>query len=113
VRAGQTVTFTITLANSGRGAARDVHVCSDLPAGLAFVSARPTGTLSQGRRCWTVRTLGAGKRATFTVRARVLNGAGGIRGVRASATARGTRTTTAERAVRVIAVETRGGGVTG
>ena len=114
VRAGQTVTFTIALVNSGRGPARAVRVCSTLPSGLADLGSRPRGTVSQGRRCWNMGTLAAGRRATFTLRARALNGAGGIRGVRASATARGVRTSTATRAVRVIAGDTgRGGGVTG
>jgi uncharacterized repeat protein (TIGR01451 family) len=118
VRAGGTVRYRIIVTNASAFALRSVHVCDDLPAGLVFRSAKPHAKLSHGRYCWTIPQLGAGKHKAFTVKARVLRGAGGRKVNVATATApnaRGARSRSAiaSAPVVVIAGTTRSGGVTG
>ena len=48
VVAGETLTYTLTVANAGPSSASDVVVTDDLPAGVAFVSADPSqGTCAE------------------------------------------------------------------
>ncbi|MFO0807782.1 MAG: SdrD B-like domain-containing protein [Gemmataceae bacterium] len=69
---GQTVTFTLTLTNSGPGDATGVTVTDVLPAGLAFVSASTaTGSYSSTTGIWTIGALANGATATLTLRATV------------------------------------------
>lgn len=118
IRAGGSLSYRITVTNASSFALRSVRVCDDLPAGLAFVSANPKATLSKGQHCWTVRTLGAKKSKTFTVRVRVLRGTSGRKVNTATATApnaRGARSRAAADTapIQVIAGVVRAGGVTG
>lgn len=118
VSAGGRLRYRIAVTNASPFALRRVRVCDALPAGLVFVSARPRARLSGGRRCWTVRRLGARKSRRFVVDVRVLGGASGRKVNVATATApnaRGARgrAATAKRPVQVIAGQVRGGGVTG
>jgi uncharacterized repeat protein (TIGR01451 family) len=118
VRAGGTVTYKIKVTNASAFALRSVRVCDDLPSGLVFVSSTPKAKLVKGRHCWTVRALGAKKSKTFTMKVRVLRGAGGRKVNVATATApnaRGARSraATGTAAIRVLPVAARGGGVTG
>ena len=70
---GETVTFTVTVANAGPSPATGVVVTDALPAGLTFVSATPSqGTYAAP--AWTVGTLsetGAAATATLTIVATV------------------------------------------
>src|SRR5262249_42327503 len=55
---GDTVTFTITLTNSGPATATSVTVQDVLPVGLTFVSATPSqGTYNPSTSVWTVGTV--------------------------------------------------------
>jgi large repetitive protein len=67
---GQPVVYTLTVANAGPSAAKDVRVVDPLPRGVSFVSAKP----SQGRcvggatvRC-ALGTIAAGAKATIAIR---------------------------------------------
>jgi len=118
VRAGGTLTYKIRVTNASAFALRSVRVCDRLPSGLVFAGAKPKAKLSKGKRCWTIRTLGAGKSKTLTLKARVLKGAGGRKVNVATATApnaRGARSraATGRAAIRVLPTQARGGGVTG
>jgi uncharacterized repeat protein (TIGR01451 family) len=118
VRAGGTLTYKIRVTNASAFALRSVRVCDDLPSGLVFVSSTPKAKVSKGKRCWTVRALGAKKGKTFTLKVRVLSGAGGRKVNVATATApnaRGARSraATGTAAIQVKPVAARGGGVTG
>src|SRR5262249_8243723 len=55
---GDTITFTITLNNTGPDSATNVAVNDLLPSGLTFVSAAPSqGTYNNSTRVWTVGTV--------------------------------------------------------
>ena len=69
IRAGQTVDFTISVRNIGRGMARNVAVCDRLPGGLVFTRA-PRARLVKGDACWRIARLGPGERTFFAVRVR-------------------------------------------
>ncbi len=53
VKAGQTVTWTITVTNTGSQTASDVSVADLVPAGLTFVSADAGGSLVTGVVTWS------------------------------------------------------------
>ena len=56
---GDTITFTVTLTNTGPDAATGVQVTDLLPAGLTFVSADPSqGTYTAATGLWDVGTRG-------------------------------------------------------
>jgi uncharacterized repeat protein (TIGR01451 family) len=66
---GDTVTFTVALSDNGPSAATGVGVFDLLPAGLVFVSAKPSqGTYSSGSGLWTVGTVKKKKKKTVTLR---------------------------------------------
>lgn len=69
-RPGEVVDYRIRVRNRGRKAARRVRVCDRLPSGLRLMKAR--GAKSNAKRaCWTLKRLGAGKKRTFRVTAKV------------------------------------------
>ena len=69
---GDTVTFTVTLSNSGPNPANGVTVQDSLSAGLTFVSASVSqGSFAAGT--WTVGTVNNGTTATLTLQARVVS----------------------------------------
>ena len=69
---GDTITFTIQVANRGPDTATSVVVNDQLPAGLTFVSATPSqGTYSQSTGVWTVGTVTTGTVPVLAVRALV------------------------------------------
>ena len=71
---GDTVTFTVMLVNSGPAAATGVVVADPLPAGLQFVSAKPSeGTYDSTTGTWTVGGVAVGAPQTLTITAKVVN----------------------------------------
>jgi uncharacterized repeat protein (TIGR01451 family) len=61
VRAGDLVSYTLVVKNTGRATAHNVRVCDTLPAGVTVTSAG-SGKLSGGVVCWTVGILARGRR---------------------------------------------------
>jgi uncharacterized repeat protein (TIGR01451 family) len=73
-KVGDTVTFTVTLANNGPSLATDVQVSDPLPPGLTFVSATPSqGAYSGGTGLWTVGTVASGAQAVLQLQAHVVS----------------------------------------
>ena len=69
---GDTITFTVTVTNSGPGEATGVQVSDGLPAGLTLVSSTPSqGTYSPDTSVWEVEGLASGAAATLALAARV------------------------------------------
>jgi uncharacterized repeat protein (TIGR01451 family) len=116
IAAGGTVTYRIKVSTSV-ATAKDLKVCDALPLGLMFVSASPTTGLSNGRECWTIRSLAPGQSRTLMLHARALTGTHGTLVNHATATATGTKTAHAEAKVTVTQASGSGqppaGGVTG
>jgi uncharacterized repeat protein (TIGR01451 family) len=70
---GASVTFTVTLTNTGPSAASGVLINDLLPAGLTFVSAAPSqGTYDSVGGVWTVGALANGAQATLALQALVV-----------------------------------------
>ena len=70
---GGTLTYTMTLANTGTGDATGVVAQDALPAGTGFVSADTDGfgTFDAATGAWNIGTIAAGTTATLTVTATV------------------------------------------
>ena len=69
---GDTITYTITLGDSGPDAATGVQVQDALPSGLTFVSATPSqGTYDSASGLWSVGTVNVGSPVTLTIQATV------------------------------------------
>src|SRR5262249_20654609 len=67
---GDTITYTVTLTNSGPDAATGVTVADPLPAGLTFVSAAPSqGSYDPGSGAWAVGTVAPAVRPALQVTA--------------------------------------------
>src|SRR5262249_5243146 len=65
---GDTVTFTITLHNSGPDPATGVQINDPLPAGLTFVSATPSqGSYDPATGVWDLGTVNPGTPPTLTL----------------------------------------------
>ena len=71
VTVGQTVTYRITVHNTGPNQATGVTVTDQLPDGLTFLSANGTpGSYDPGTGQWTVGALADGATATLVLRAK-------------------------------------------
>jgi uncharacterized repeat protein (TIGR01451 family) len=70
-RAGETLTYILTISNVGAQAATGVMVTDTLPAHTTFVAASDGGTESAGVVTWPVFDLAAGASLTRTVTVRV------------------------------------------
>jgi len=114
VRAGGRIRYAIRVTNPSSIPVENVRVCDRLPSGLAFVSASPRATRSDGRYCWSLGTLAADASKTVRLVVRALRGTRGGRTNTATVTGRGARARSdASPAVNVLAAGVRGGGVTG
>jgi uncharacterized repeat protein (TIGR01451 family) len=71
---GDTITFTITVNNTGPNAATNVAVTDSLPAGLSFITAAASqGSYSSTTGIWTIGTMAVGAPQTLTIQARVVS----------------------------------------
>ena len=71
---GETITYTVTLSNSGPNAATNVQVTDHLPSGLTFVSASPSqGAYDPGLGIWNVGMVAVGAPATLRIQAMVVS----------------------------------------
>ena len=71
---GDTITYTITVADSGPDPATNVQVTDVLPASLLFVAAFPSqGSYSAATGLWTVGTVDPATPRTLQIRATVIN----------------------------------------
>ena len=66
-----TITYTVTLTNTGPENATHVSLTDSLPAGVTYVSdTRSQGTYNSGTGLWTVGDLINGDTATLAIRQR-------------------------------------------
>ena len=100
VEPGDTVTFTLTVANPGPTPLLGTIVCDSLPDGLVLVSA-PGSRMVAGRPCWTMRSMHRRGQRTFTFTARATDDATGTLRNVAVATALNATPTRASASVRV------------
>jgi uncharacterized repeat protein (TIGR01451 family) len=100
VIAGHGITYHIKVSAS-KAAAHNVKVCDALPLGLSFTGSAPKAKLSNGKECWTIKTLGAGKSRTITIHAKALKGTSGTKTNHATVTAKGAKRVKAKATVRV------------
>jgi len=72
VQKGDTVTFTVVVANAGPLGASGIEVVDSVPFGLTFASAAPTrGTYTAATGVWALDTLAVGARDTLRLKAAV------------------------------------------
>jgi uncharacterized repeat protein (TIGR01451 family) len=102
VAAGDTLSYRIRVRNPSKGEARNVKVCDRLPSGLRFVSSSPKAKRSGGQRCWTIRSLKAGKSRTYRVTVRTSQGANGRKVNRATLSGPDTKRVRAKDPIRVL-----------
>ncbi len=67
VLAGESLTYTLDVANDGPSSAGDVSVTLPLPAGVSFVSTTGGGVLAAGTVTWDLGTMLAGASTSVTV----------------------------------------------
>ena len=75
---GATITYTITVTNSGPSSASNVQVDDLLPTGVSFVSSSSSqGTYTSGTGIWDIGTLANGTSVTLSISASVDTGTTG------------------------------------
>jgi uncharacterized repeat protein (TIGR01451 family) len=70
VRPGDEVSYTLAVTNHGPGAATAIQVCDDLPPRVTVTSLGGAHTRN-GRPCWTISRLAAGRSRTLRLRVMV------------------------------------------
>lgn len=71
VKAGDNLTYTITVTNNGPDQAQNVQVSNQLPAGVTFVSATQNGSHANGVVSWSLGQMASGNSATLNLVAEV------------------------------------------
>ncbi|MBX7104650.1 MAG: DUF11 domain-containing protein, partial [Gemmataceae bacterium] len=70
--ANETITFTLTVTNSGPATATNARVTDLLPPGMAYVGSTPSaGTYDSATNIWTVGSIPSGASRTLTLQVRV------------------------------------------
>lgn len=70
---GDSIDFTLTVTNSGRGSATNVSVKDFFPvAGLSYQSDNSSGSYNSGTGIWTIGTIASGGTATLSITAQVM-----------------------------------------
>jgi uncharacterized repeat protein (TIGR01451 family) len=87
--AGDVVRLSLRVRNRGNARLRGIEVCDQLPEGLVFVRSSRPHRMRDGRHCWDLARLRAGRSATIRVTAKVAAGARGALRNRATATVDG------------------------
>ncbi|HNW86284.1 MAG TPA: SdrD B-like domain-containing protein [Candidatus Limiplasma sp.] len=68
VRAGENITFTVTVTNSGLVTAKSVKLTDTLPTNATYISATPSnGTYAPSTRVWTIGDIAPSASATMTM----------------------------------------------
>lgn len=113
-RAGRRVDYRLRVTNTTGRAVRRVSVCDRMPAALRFVGSTRPARLRDGRHCWPIARLGAGRSTAIGVTAEAL-GSGRVRySASVSAAAAAVAGSSAQRTLRLQAgSQGRPGGVTG
>ncbi len=70
---GDTIVYTITVANNGPDNATGVALTDLLPAGLTYISDDGGGSYVSGTGVWTIGALNVGSSATLQITAQVVN----------------------------------------
>ncbi|MBD8078372.1 PKD domain-containing protein [Cellulosimicrobium arenosum] len=85
VGAGEDVTYTVTVANTGEAGATGVDLTVAVPAGASFVAASDGGTFADGTVTWPAAELAAGTSVERELTLRVAGGHGDTLAVTATA----------------------------
>ncbi len=67
ITAGQNLTYSLTVSNSGPQSATGASLTNTLPAGATFVSASSGGSYGNGKVVWTINSLAANTTNKFSV----------------------------------------------
>lgn len=75
---GDSLTYTVTVTNTGPDTASSVTVSDLVPSGVTYVSSTPSqGTYNSGTGLWTVGSIALNVSKTITINVTVNNGTGG------------------------------------
>jgi uncharacterized repeat protein (TIGR01451 family) len=102
VAAGGSLTYHLKVTNPTSVAIKTVKVCDAPPRGLSLISSSPKAKRSQGKQCWTFKSLRAHKSQTITVHARAAGGAHGTLTNHATASGKGATGAKAKRSVKAV-----------
>ncbi len=70
---GDTISYELTVRNTGSQAGTAVQVIDDLPEGLEAIEVQDGGTLTGRQARWSLGTLAPGAEETLLIRARIVN----------------------------------------
>ncbi|MBI4359524.1 MAG: DUF11 domain-containing protein, partial [Candidatus Jacksonbacteria bacterium] len=73
VKTGDTITYTITYENIGKGDAKNIIITDQIPEGASYIANSATGNpaYNGATLTWTIPTLAAGEKGSVDFQARV------------------------------------------